>query len=360
MNDYISFILREKNFNSLSFDALPREYYTENELVFKDIIDQGKVSIKSIAASDAKGTYAMYQKGAIVGDIQWSFVSNEKRTKWNLEFPPKGMYFEYVSIRTFAQGSKAKIKTGNQPEISFVTLLVSEFLRVTLLNTNIDYAFLYIESMKPEAAFNAYLNAALYLNLIVEQRIQNDKRFFIYTRGSSPTLDIPATKRTAEGLAKKPMIRNRELKRKHLLIVDIPQSFPRTSQVWRVNDIRIIDKSVSLITATLTVTPKESKLEITSDSTIIKNYSDNDLSLASGLIIEHVIKTSNQIMEQQKNQIMKINVTFDIGPKSVIMNEITKNFEIGLLSPLKKYWNCKLNPQSFHQFHPRPMNQFLN
>jgi hypothetical protein len=206
MKNYISEIIH--------FDALSREYYKQGQLEFEGFDTLEQLSQPSGFVTMLLNTSQRNR----IGSISWEFYENASRQD-GLDFNEKRLYIRLIEIYQRAQGGSVSIP--NEQKVSYATLMVSEFLRVAFLNDKIDFVTLYIESENPKAARVSYVNAAIYLDLLLVTKFHENFVWFFYYRGNAPTLNIVEDRRQDPKRQKiEPIIVNRVSKEQEWTLVD--------------------------------------------------------------------------------------------------------------------------------------------
>lgn len=163
---------------AIHLDVLSPDYYKESTTPvkftgiwpesadFRENFD-GEEAIMTDSTGEVIGSveYAFFNKDTDPQDYTSAYDTFGPSGRWNV------VYLSYVHIREDWQGRRTALLDDPESSVSFVTLMVTEFLRQAMARPEVDKAFLYIASDKPDAAFTAYVNAGLYNNLTVTEKL---------------------------------------------------------------------------------------------------------------------------------------------------------------------------------------------
>ena len=163
---------------AIHLDVLSPDYYKESTTPVK-FTGTWPESADFVENFDGKEAIMTDSMGEVIGSIEYSFFNRntdpQDYTSAYDSFGPSGrwnvVYLSYVHINEDWRGRRTALLDDPESSVSFVTLMVTEFLRQAMARPEVDKAFLYIASAKPDAAFTAYVNAGLYNNLIVTEKL---------------------------------------------------------------------------------------------------------------------------------------------------------------------------------------------
>lgn len=166
---------------AIHLDVLNRDYYNNSTTPIKfagvwpkdqEFAENFYSVLANMTNSDGEQIgwieYTFFNKYTQSAMYPRSYTEHGPTGKWNV------VYIEFVHIKPSWQGGRVSLLDDPNSSVSFATLMVTEFLRQAMASPNVDKAFLYISSENPLGAFTAYVNAGLYNNLTVTEKIVNE------------------------------------------------------------------------------------------------------------------------------------------------------------------------------------------
>lgn len=196
-----------------SFGILSRDYY-----------DTQRTGLRFEGSSPDQGDYTKFFRGKVlymtlgdmseqVGSIMYSYYPKNTPEEelgevfgdFEIVNRENTLYIDYVQIMSDFRGKRAHLSDYDEAGVSYATLMVTEFLRRAFTKPQIDTVFLWISTANPLGALTTYLNAGLYNNITVKQRLSGENKLLFYTATASQreglTLSQERPRKTARSKA---------------------------------------------------------------------------------------------------------------------------------------------------------------